>query len=148
MILIRLLSFLLAFSVSFGVSYFDSSHNEKPKLYLLKAKVCDSSTDSKDCNWHSERPDPWTLVVRIYKNRNVTLNSHDVGNLDDTTELEITLREALRERTDKSIEVEKVVWIWSDGGIKYGEITDLIEALNRAGAENVALDTNYVHYFP
>ncbi len=139
-ILLRLLSFSLAFCVSLIVFLPALNIPEEAKLRQLDVEIYKRSLNEK-----CERPNPLLLLVRVDKERQIKLNLESFGSLDNTSDLENKLIEVLKERDmvvtiDENHELEKSVIIRPDKTIEFEEVVKLIDVLNKIGA-NVIIDS-------
>ena len=100
-------------------------------------------------------PDIRTLVVTIRPDRSLSLNSlTDMGSIDDTSKLSVTLtnlfeerrknrtyRDAMIARPDvpEDLRVEKTVFIKAPRSIVYSDVVKVIDGLKGAGASPIGL---------
>ncbi len=95
------------------------------------------------------KPNPLTLVVSIDKsNLGLKLNSEDVGNVTDTTQLQDRLRQIFKDRQEQGTfregtnEVEKTLFIKAPRSLKYGDVVKVIDGLKVAGAQPIGLQVD------
>jgi biopolymer transport protein ExbD len=143
-ILIRVFSFTLSFIFGLAVFSFLKVLIEEPKTYIVNAQIFARDKFTQKCP-DLPRPNPLFLQVSIDKNSNLKLNKDEMGNLDNTSNLEKVLRRIFEQRTRDEVlnddfQIEKFVEIHPDNSAKYGNIVKLIEVLNRTGANPVVLD--------
>jgi biopolymer transport protein ExbD len=101
------------------------------------------------------QPNILTLVVTIQRDRSLKLNSlTDMGTVDDTSKLSLTLRNLFEERKKnhayrfemllrpdlpEDVRVEKTVFIKAQRTLPYGEIVKVIDGIKGAGANPIGL---------
>lgn len=100
-------------------------------------------------------PDPRTLVVTIQPDGSLQLNSlADMGTVDDTSRLVVTLAKLFTERKQNNSyrsdmltrsdlpdhdRIERTVFIKAPRSISYGEVTKVIDGIKGAGANPIGL---------
>jgi biopolymer transport protein ExbD len=76
------------------------------------------------------------------------LNSEDVGNVTDTTQLQDRLRQIFKDRQEQGTfregtnEVEKTLFIKAPRSLKYGDVVKVIDGLKVAGAQPIGLQVD------
>lgn len=100
-------------------------------------------------------PNPWTLVVTIEPDHSLKLNFlSDMGTVDDTSKLSITLAKLFEERKQNASyrfdmlarddlppeqRIERTVFIKAPVSIRYGEVAKVIDGVKGAGASPIGL---------
>ena len=106
-------------------------------------------------------PHPWTLVVTIQPDRSLKLNQlTDMGTVDDTSKLSLTLRNLFEERKKnhayryemllrpdlpEDARIERTVFIKAQRTLPYGEIVKVIDGIKGAGANPIGLQLDYLN---
>jgi biopolymer transport protein ExbD len=106
-------------------------------------------------------PHPWTLVVTIEPDRILKLNSiTNMGTIDDTSKLSVTLRNLFEERKKNhsyryemllrsdlpdDARIEKTVFIKAQRTLPYGEVVKVIDGIKGAGANPIGLQLDYLN---
>lgn len=91
------------------------------------------------------KPNPNTLVVKLDKDSNITLNTDKQGSLNDTSPLTNTLKEIFNDRDKYGVLregtniVETTVIVKPDNSSKFGDIIKIVDAVKQAGASPVGL---------
>lgn len=88
------------------------------------------------------------LRVDILTDLRLRLNGQDMGSVNDTGALSITLADVFRKRTDLGYKkfgtdlIQKTVFIKAPRSVKYGEVVKVIDGIKGAGAEPVGLQVD------
>lgn len=91
------------------------------------------------------KTNPLTLIARLDKNANLSLNNQEEGSLANTSKLINTLRQVFKAREDKGTVrkgtniIETTVFIKASRSRKFGDVVKLVDAVKEAGAERVGL---------
>jgi biopolymer transport protein ExbD len=91
------------------------------------------------------KPNPLTLVVTIDNKLGLKLNTDDMGNTSDTSNLSTELSRIFKERESNGVfregtnEVEKTLFLKAPRSVKYGEVVKVIDAVKVAGAQPIGL---------
>lgn len=91
------------------------------------------------------KPNPLTLVVSMDNNQNIKLNTENMGNVTDTSNLSARLTQIFQEREQQGVfregtnEVEKTVFIKAPRASKYTDVVKVIDAVKAAGAQPIGL---------
>jgi biopolymer transport protein ExbD len=92
------------------------------------------------------QPDPRALVVNIADDRSISVNNlKGLGTPDDALKLTENLRSIFAERQQNgAIDVQgnvlKAVFIRAPRNLEYGTVVKVIDAVNAAGADPIALE--------
>ncbi|MBX7171401.1 MAG: hypothetical protein K1X72_10640 [Pyrinomonadaceae bacterium] len=141
-ILLRLLSFSLAFCVSLIAFLPALNFQEEQKLRRLNVEIYKRPLNERCL----PKPFPLPLLVHIKNDRSIEINREDFGNLENTSDLESRLTNVFGSReleevfNEEGTRIEKSVIIRPDNSINYSELAGLIDALNRTGANPIILD--------
>lgn len=92
------------------------------------------------------QPNKLTLVVQIDKaTLGLKLNSEELGNVTDTSQLENRLKQVFEQRKNEGVlrdgtnEVEKTLFIKAPRSVKYGDVVKVIDGVKGAGAQPIGL---------
>jgi len=91
------------------------------------------------------KPNPLTLVVRVDKELNVSLNNEPQGSLDDLSALTMRLADIFKRRAENGVfregtsEIETTIFLRLPENIKFEQIRDLDTALRNVGSDLIGL---------
>jgi biopolymer transport protein ExbD len=95
------------------------------------------------------QPNPYTLLIEVGKDQNVTLNREGMGTTQDTSALGTKLAAVFKERTTSGVyrqgstsEIEKTVFIKAPKTLRYGDIVRVIDTVKGAGASPIGLQVD------
>lgn len=147
----RTLTFSVTLIFGFAMVSFINSFNKEPETYILLTEIF--NLKKAGCGVDA-RPNPLILLVKVDEHRRITLNLENSGSLADLKPLKEKLLNVFQEREyngvyrDNSSEVEKQVIIQADKSIKYADVIQLIETLNKVGTNLIILDANNENCHP
>ena len=139
-ILLRLLSFSLAFCVSLIAFLPALNFQKEQKLRILNVEIAKPQLNGK-----CDSPNPLTLIIELDKKENIRLNGGEFGKLEDLTSFENKLTEIFKDRESYGVfneagtEIEKTIIIRPEKTIEFEEVVKLIDSLNKIDA-NVIID--------
>jgi biopolymer transport protein ExbD len=88
------------------------------------------------------------LRVDVTNDLQLKLNGQEMGSVNDTSELSITLADVFRKRAEVGFtkfgtdRIEKTVFIKAPRSVKYGEVVKVIDGIKGAGADPVGLQVD------
>ena len=97
----------------------------------LSQKGLDVNLPAETQQAQQTQPDVSQIVLNYTADKKISINKSDVTVAD----LEDRLRKIYEERKDKTL------FIAADGGLRYGDIVDVIDAAKAAGVEKVGIVT-------
>lgn len=106
-------------------------------LLPLNVKIYKRSP-KEDCS----RPNPLILLVRLDKNNRLTLNNNDrdLLSLEKNLSAIFTERESFEVFDEDGTQIEKTVFIQLEDFSEYSNLVEIVEALDRAGANPIFID--------
>jgi biopolymer transport protein ExbD len=113
----------------------------KPARFEAKVPAEPKPEDAQS----NPRPNPLTLVVTIDNNQKVKLNSEDMGDVTDTSQLSTKLAQTFKDRENGGVfregtnEVEKTIFIKAPRAAKYTDVVKVIDAVKATGAQPIGL---------
>ncbi|CAN5572428.1 hypothetical protein BH10ACI1_BH10ACI1_11320 [soil metagenome] len=85
------------------------------------------------------------LFIKLEENKSVKINAHTICNLVEINKLQARLIEVFQNRTEHGVfepssdKIVKAVLIIAPDSVKYGEVFELIEAVEKSGADPIVL---------
>ena len=134
-VLIRLIAFSFAFF--FGLP-FVSQISQEQNYRLLNVEIYKRPTNV-DCT----RPNPLILLVKIENTNHLTLNNEkfNLVELENKLSEVFRYRDAMDVKNEGETEINKTVFIKSDLSVSYEQLVEIIDSVNKAGANHIFIDS-------
>ena len=150
----RILLFIIAFAVGYGVFYLWLDRNT-PKVEEQAINNSFQNVMMRNYRPLSERKlNMFSLVIRVDEHRQIKINDTDFSNLDNLAVLKKILAEVFIERkinkqwiSNENKHIDRTVTIRQSGSLTSEDFLNLVEALNEIGANPIQVDDFYQKYY-